>query len=75
MDEKGFTLTITSVILVVAILIGGGIVTNVVDAFFFLANDDGSSNIEKGGIVNDLQVVLAGLPIEEIALHIVIFFQ
>ena len=74
MDEKGFTLTITSVILVVVISIEGSIVTNVVDAFLFLANVNGSSDIEEGGIVNDLEVVLARLPTEGIALRIVILF-
>lgn len=74
-DEKGFTLTITSVMLVVAMSTGGGIVTNAVDAFLFLANVDGGGDIEEGGIVNDSQVVSAGLPTGGIALRIVILFR
>ena len=74
-DEKGLTLTITSVMLVVAISTGGGIVNNVVDSFLFLANVDGGGDIEEGGRVNDAPVVLAGLPTGGIALDVVIAFR
>ena len=60
--------------LIVVISAGEGIVTNLVDTFLFLTNVDSSGDIKEKGIVNDLQVQLARLPVGKIALRIMILF-